>query len=485
MRFSLRFKYTLLQIFLLVVMTVVAGLITSYEMQKYYKERIYGQVRNQLYEVQFLLAHTNLGEKENDIHYPNLRDFARSAGLRLTLMDSVGAVRFDSELSVEQVTHLANHLQRPEIQGALSKGLGYNTRFSTTLNESMYYAALHVEPQFFGKGTLRIIRFIRIALPATEIDRALAEVRWKIFGGGALALLLMALFSFWAAQRITHPLQKLAATAERVKAGDWEAHFEHHSQDELGKLADLLNEMLAKLRQDLIQLRKLEQVRTQFLGNVSHELRTPIFAVQGYLETMMHNKIRDPQVIQDFIARAHHQTVRLNNLLMDLIDISRIESGEMKMSFKVFNVHAWLTRQVEELQEKAKEYQVTFSLHNKVPSSPILVLGDQERLAQVIVNLVENAIKYNQPEGWVTVGYEASATEVEIYVQDAGWGIPAEHLPRIFERFYRIDKERSRSVGGTGLGLAIVKHIVEAHGSQVQVSSTVGKGSRFQFRLKR
>jgi two-component system phosphate regulon sensor histidine kinase PhoR len=485
MRFSLRFKYTLLQIFLLVVMTLVAGLITSYEMQKYYKERIFGQVTNQLYEVQFLLAHTNLGEKENDIHYANLMDFAGSAGLRLTLLDSIGNVRFDSELSAEQAARLANHLNRPEIQEALSKELGFNTRFSATLNESMYYAALRVQPQFSGKGTLRLIRFIRIALPATEIDRALAEVRWKIFGGGAIALIFMALFSFWAAQRLTKPLQKLAATAEQVKAGDLEAHFEHRSQDELGKLADLLNEMLAKLRQDLIQLRKLEQVRTQFLGNVSHELRTPIFAVQGYLETMMNNNISDARVMKDFISRAHHQAERLNNLLTDLIDISRIESGEMKMSFKLFDVHDWLAGQVEEWQEKASEYQVALSLDNKKPAAPVYVLGDQERLTQVMVNLVLNAIKYNRPGGQVTVGYQASDSQVEIFVQDTGWGIAQDHLPRIFERFYRVDKERSRSMGGTGLGLAIVKHIVEAHGSQVTVSSSVGKGSRFQFRLDR
>jgi two-component system phosphate regulon sensor histidine kinase PhoR len=483
MRFSLRFKYTLLQIFLLVVMTVVAGLITSYEMQKYYKERIFSQVTNQLYEVQFLLAHTNLGEKENDIHYANLMDFAGSAGLRLTLMDSLGNVRFDSELSAEQAAHLANHLYRPEIQEALRNELGFNTRFSATLNESMYYAALRVEPQYLGKGTLRLVRFIRIALPATEIDRALAEVRWKIFGGGAIALILMALFSFWAAQRMTQPLQKLAATAERVKAGDLEAHFEHRSQDELGKLADLLNEMLAKLRQDLIQLRKLEQVRTQFLGNVSHELRTPIFAVQGYLETMMNNNISDAQVMKDFISRAHHQAERLNNLLTDLIDISRIESGEMKMSFKLFDVHDWLSRQVEEWQERASEYQVALSMDNNEPAAPVFVLGDQERLTQVMVNLVLNAIKYNRPGGQVTVGYQVLDRQVEIFVQDTGWGIAQDHLPRIFERFYRVDKERSRSMGGTGLGLAIVKHIVEAHGSQVNVSSRVGQGSRFQFRL--
>ena len=308
-------------------------------------------------------------------------------------------------------------------------------------------------------------------------------MRWQVFGGGALALVVMTALSFWAGHHITHPLKKLASTAERVKAGDWHAHFEQHSHDELGQLADLLNEMLAKLRDDVIRLRKLEQVRTQFLGNVSHELRTPIFAVQGYLETMLHTDIADPAVQKEFVLRAFQQAERLNNLLTDLIDISRIESGEMKPRFQHFALHDWLSRVVEELQVKAEEFHIPLYLSTRRSQPDTMVWGDQERLTQVMINLAVNAVKYNVPGGTVRVGYTLLDKEVEIYVADTGRGIAAEHLDRIFERFYRVDKERSRSVGGTGLGLAIVKHIVEAHGSQVRVSSEEGKGARFSFRL--
>jgi two-component system phosphate regulon sensor histidine kinase PhoR len=186
-----------------------------------------------------------------------------------------------------------------------------------------------------------------------------------------------------------------------------------------------------------------------------------------------------------FIEKAYRQAGRLNNLLTDLIDISRIESGEMKMSFRYFDVTEWLARQVPDLQNLAKQYEVTVNLKNGELAGAVMALGDRERLTQVITNLANNAIKYNVPGGKVELGYRLNKKLVEIYVADTGRGIPADHVPRIFERFYRVDKERSRDVGGTGLGLAIVKHIVEAHGSNVNVQSEMGRGSIFSFSLKR
>jgi two-component system phosphate regulon sensor histidine kinase PhoR len=243
--------------------------------------------------------------------------------------------------------------------------------------------------------------------------------------------------------------------------------------------------MLAKLRDDWEKIQKLEKMRSQFLGNVSHELRTPIFAVQGYLETLMDNKIENAQLQKDFVEKAYRQAGRLNNLLTDLIDISRIESGEMKMSFRYFDVHEWLAKQVAETQATAQEYNITLTLANPGPQRFVSVLGDRERLTQVMTNLINNAIKYNVPGGKVEIGYRESRDRIEVFVADTGRGIPADHLSRIFERFYRVDKERSRAVGGTGLGLAIVKHIVEAHDSEVTVQSKVSKGSIFSFFLKK
>ncbi len=190
--------------------------------------------------------------------------------------------------------------------------------------------------RFAGREQLATVRYLRLAMPLTEVERVVRDVRWKIIAGGGLALLLTALASYWVSRRLTQPIHKLAESADSVKKGDWDAHFERSSDDEIGELADLLNEMLAKLRDDLKQMHKLENMRTQFLGNVSHELRTPIFALQGYLETLLYGNVSETNMQKVFIEKAYRQAGRLNNLLTDLIDISRIESGRDEDELPLF-----------------------------------------------------------------------------------------------------------------------------------------------------
>lgn len=485
MALTLRKKFTIIQILLLFFVTVSASLIVTYELQQYYKTVILSQLQTQIEQVEYLLADTTLSSGCTKKVYELLNGFAQAAHIRLTLIDSAGTVIFDSNVPQDSLTFVENHLHRPEVQMAIKKGFGSDQRLSATIHKDFYYAAQVIKPSGSHAGFHYRARFLRLAIPLVEVNRVLRVLRWKIFAGGGIALVLIALLSYWTSDKLTHPIQKLTRVAESVKMGNLEAHFKSSSRDEIGKLADLLNEMLDKLRDDLVQVRRLEKVRSQFLGNVSHELRTPIFAVQGYLETLLEAKISDAKTQKDFIAKAYHQAVRLNNLLTDLIDISRIESGEMKLSFHDFDVRQWLVKQVEDMQGKAQEsgIAVIFRTDDRQPN--VIVIGDQERLTQVIVNIVENAIKYNVPGGKVEIGYRINSKEAEISVSDTGRGIPAEHIPRIFERFYRVDKERSRAVGGTGLGLAIVKHIVEAHGSRVKVESEIGKGSIFSFNLKR
>ena len=260
--------------------------------------------------------------------------------------------------------------------------------------------------------------------------------------------------------------------------------------DELRMLGDAINAMAERARQDIAGLKQLERVRSEFLGNVSHELRTPIFSVQGYLETLIDGAADDPTVRDDFLQKAHQNVLRLHSLLADLIEISRIESGEMKMSFRYFNANDYLLAIVEELRPTAEIAGIDLQLallgqaEENEPSEK-LVLGDRERLKQVIVNLVENAIKYNHRGGSVWVELKSSRSVCTVGVRDTGIGIPAKDIGRIFERFYRVDRDRSRAVGGSGLGLAIVKHIVEKHGSTISVSSELGVGSLFSFTLKR
>jgi two-component system phosphate regulon sensor histidine kinase PhoR len=288
--------------------------------------------------------------------------------------------------------------------------------------------------------------------------------------------------------RIARELEQITITARENARGDLARNVDIESLSvvELRDLATAINAMSARARGDIAEMKRLARVRSEFLGNVSHELRTPIFAVQGYIETLIDGAIDDPVVCHDFLDKAHHNVLRLHTLLTDLIEISRIESGEMKMSFRYFDPVAYVRSIVEELRPTAEisGIDLTFTATGLADENPT-ALGDRDRLKQVITNLVENAIKYNRPDGEVRVEVELAPRKVTISVADSGIGIPPSDLDRIFERFYRVNRDRSRSVGGSGLGLAIVKHIIEAHGSRIVVESEPGIGSRFSFSLRR
>lgn len=251
---------------------------------------------------------------------------------------------------------------------------------------------------------------------------------------------------------------------------------------ELRELAEAYNSLADKSSKDISELKKLEQVRSQFLGNVSHELRTPIFSIQGYLETLLDGALDDPTVSRKFVERSHANAIRLNLLLSDLIDISKIESGEMRMSYRYFNAIEMIHDVLHSLEFQSQQYKVL--LETKMPEEEVSVYGDKERLSQALTNLVENAMKYNKPGGKVIVELSMNTSQVTISVKDTGIGISKEHKDRIFERFYRVDKDRSRAVGGTGLGLAIVKHILEAHQTTPNVESIPGEGTTISFTLK-
>lgn len=250
----------------------------------------------------------------------------------------------------------------------------------------------------------------------------------------------------------------------------------------LSSLEQAIKNMFIKSRNDIEYMRKLQRIRSEFIANVSHELRTPIFAIQGYIETLLNGAINDPNVNRNFLEKAAHHTDNLNNLLNDLINISMIESGEMQMSFRYFDLAPYLHSIVDEMRNLAEEKNIKLSL-NEVRDG-LQVFGDKERLRQVLINLIQNAIKYTEI-GSVEISVEEEKKFVTIKVKDTGIGIPEDQLSRIFERFYRVDKARSRAVGGTGLGLSIVKHIIEAHDSKIEVRSKVGVGSEFSFKLKK
>ncbi len=233
---------------------------------------------------------------------------------------------------------------------------------------------------------------------------------------------------------------------------------------------------------DLTRIKQLENGRREFVANVSHELRTPLSMIKGYVETLMDGALNDPTVSVKFLQIIDKHTDRLTFLIEDLLTISRLESGQENMNFHPMKLHEVVDRVVDDLAQRAGGRGVTIS---STVDLELTVLADAARLQQVFFNLIENAIKYGGRDGGVRIAVAMGGDGlVDVSVADDGPGIPPEAAERIFERFFRVDKARSREQGGTGLGLAIVKHIVQAHGGEVWVDSGVGTGSRFHFTLK-
>jgi two-component system, OmpR family, phosphate regulon sensor histidine kinase PhoR len=231
---------------------------------------------------------------------------------------------------------------------------------------------------------------------------------------------------------------------------------------------------------DLTRLKQLERTREDFVANVSHELRTPLSLIKGYVETLLDGARNDPAIAERFLKIIERNAERLDLLIQDLLTISALESGRMQLNLQPANLSLLVEKVFADLHSKAKNKSV--QLVNKLPE--LIARADENRLEQVLANLVDNAIKYGRAQGRVTVGgKKLDDGKVEIFVQDDGPGIPAESLDRVFERFYRVDKARSRDQGGTGLGLSIVKHIVHAHGGEVWARSDLGKGATFFFTL--
>ena len=230
---------------------------------------------------------------------------------------------------------------------------------------------------------------------------------------------------------------------------------------------------------DITELRRLEKIRQDFVANVSHELRTPISSIKGYAETLMEGAFEDKDNAKEFISIIYHDSNRLATLINDLLDLSKIESGKMKMFFIEIEPVLLIKMAVTIIENQAKAKSIVLKIN--IPPSLPKIKADETRFSQVMINLLDNAIKYSSEGCSVTISAKVVDNALQIDISDTGIGISEKDLPRIFERFYRVDKARSRELGGTGLGLSIVKHIVQAHGGQVWVKSELGIGSTFSF----
>lgn len=274
-----------------------------------------------------------------------------------------------------------------------------------------------------------------------------------------------------------HSLKMQKSQKQQIKDFD----FDSHIIDEVEKQ---VIEWATQRRDEAAFYAPMDDYRRNLLGNISHELKTPIFNIQGYLHTLLDGAIDDERVNLKYIQRAAQNLERLNNIVEDLDVISQIEGQQMDMEFHRFDIHKLAVDVLADLELKSKEKQIDLRIKEGC-KQPYYVEADRERIRQVLDNLVNNAIKYGNVKGYVQIGFYDMDTNLLIEVSDNGIGIQNEHLPRLFERFYRVDKARSREEGGTGLGLSIVKHIIEAHNQTINVRSSSNVGSTFGFTLEK
>ncbi len=254
-------------------------------------------------------------------------------------------------------------------------------------------------------------------------------------------------------------------------------------QNPIELLKKELSTYMTSTEDEVKELKKAAKYRQEFLADVSHELKTPIFAAQGFVHTLLDNPDEEEEIRTKFLEKAAKSLDGLDELVKDLLTVSQIETGAIKIEKKPIDLQPIILEIFDQLEVKAKLKKVRFKLIGL--EGPIVVKADYQRISQVLTNLVDNAIKYGNEEGKVTIEITEKNKTFQIEVKDNGPGIPAEHLPRLFERFYRVDKSRTKLSGGSGLGLSIVKHIVQAHGSKIAVQSKIDRGTVFSFKLEK
>jgi signal transduction histidine kinase len=466
----------------LVAVTAIAVALMAWLLTDVLRESYLEQTRTKLFSQCSLVETVLTGEPAwpNEDSIQKCILLGKASGTRITVIAPDGVVVGDSE---QQPAKMDNHLMRPEVAEAIATGTGSSRRHSETLGQEVMYAAIAV------KRDGKMVAIVRTSITVTSLEHALDRMYRKVAGGGVAVVLLVAGASLWISVRITRPICAMKETAQAYADGDLQRHVERPAAAELAELVDAMERMAVQLAERISavteqknQLQRLENIRRDFVANVSHELRTPVTSIKGFVETLQEQGAADPQETKKFLDIIARHTDRLNAIIEDLLSLSAIEadSDRGRIEFSKESIRGVLVAAVELTMARAKQKDITID----VICNPLLdAQVNALLLEQAVVNLVDNAVKYSNAGSTVRVEGERNGGMLEISVKDEGCGIAAEYLPRIFERFYVVDKARSRKLGGTGLGLAIVKHIVQSHRGSVDVVSEAGKGSTFTIRL--
>ena len=381
-------------------------------------------------------------------------DGLQLADCRLTWIAANGAVLYDSASAED----LDNHLDREEIRQALATGQGDSTRYSNTLTEQLLYHA-----RLLPDGTV-----LRLSTSRYTVWVLLMGVLQPVLVVALLAILLSLLLASRLSARLTRPLNQI----------DLKDPLKEVPYEELRPLLSRIALQQEQLRRDKEQLEKNEQIRREFTANVSHELKTPLHSISGYAELLANGMVQ-PQDVEDFAGKIYSESQRMSSLVEDVIALSRLDDGAPEMQREECDLYSIAQNAVDSLALAAEEAHVTVSLSGE----SVRFTGVSQLLYGICYNLCDNAIKYNRENGSVSLSVRDEGREAVLTVSDTGIGIAPEDQQRIFERFYRVDKSRSKEVGGTGLGLSIVKHAALIHHAKMELSSTPGGGTTFTLRF--
>lgn len=404
-----------------------------------------GQVMHDLETDALAFKSTHIFDNVETIH-PDIY-VLKTESLRITVVDEEGLVLFDSDADAAA---MENHLNRPEIQDALMNGTGEASRPSETMAKDSFYYAVRLD-----NGTV-----LRISRMADSFWAMMQKILPSVVGACVILCVLCIGLSNYFTKSLVAPIEKMA---ENLSDPNVEVPYKE------------LAPFIAKIRQQHEDILNSAHMRQEFTANVSHELKTPLTAISGYAELIEHG-MASKETAARFAGEIHKSAARLLTLINDIIQLSQLDGGKRQMEFVNLDLYALAAECVDMLEMNANKQNVTMRLLGKKS----MVMADKQLMEELVYNLCDNAIRYNNRGGSVTVTVDQEGGHTFLKVKDTGIGISKEHQERVFERFYRVDKSRSKATGGTGLGLAIVKHIVSQHGAKLSLESEVGVGTEIR-----
>lgn len=387
---------------------------------------------------------------------------------RITIIDNDGSVLADSETGNPET--MENHKNRKEVKEAFQNGFGTKVRNSSTIKGSMMYAAYCSPTQH---------KVIRISIHHDVITDLMKMMVPSIAISLLLALSVAGVLTNKFAASVTKPILEISHKLEGIYDEKIDFNFPHYQYDELNIIARTTTDMSKSVQDYIRKLEKEKTIRQEFFSNASHELKTPLTAIRGYAELLQSGMASDTQMQKEFLGRIHSEVEEMTSLINDILMISRLETKELMPTKEILCVKSVAEEVKKTLKPLADENNVSLEIH----CCDEFVYMDRSHLQGILSNLMGNAVKYNRPGGFVQTDITMDSTSLSIRVEDSGIGIAKKDQKRIFERFYRVDKGRSKRVAGTGLGLSIVKHVTEFYGGCVSVESQSGVGSTFLVQL--